>query len=238
MNKTYTRTKSWAILLALLLFFGDYTIYSFVDAAADSSRQKDSFAAALETYRDGSYKAALLKLESILLQEAVKPGLQAKVFLLLGVCCEKLEEKDRASAYFLKFKEMLDKGAVDLIPVVRGIEPESFASYREVFAEQSFFAHKEPLAVSEVIRKNVVHAPRKTVEQKEKEKKKKKFPWLLAIGTAVVVGTAAVLILAAKKGKNKFDMPAIDRCFPAGGNFNAPPRCVALDSIKNLRRLS
>lgn len=189
--------------------------------------EDDYYKRALKEYREGFYQDAILKLESLLkLIPDENHEIRARTYLLLGACYEKNEKKSKAGLYFLELRVMCDKKLIAQVPVIDGLDPEAFAGYRDAFANGSFFTFKEPVPVSEMVEKNVVHAPRKSVEQKEQEKKKKKFPWLIAVGAVVVLGTAAVLLLGQRKKEieNEFQdiqwirIPAGE--FSMGDHFN------------------
>jgi hypothetical protein len=155
-------SKLFALLLTILLFHGPYTYRNY-------GGTDNTFTTALEEYRAGSYKTAAAKLEFILsFKEEGTPESKAKVYLLLGACCEKSGEKEKAKNCFVDLKKILDEGLIDRVPAIAGVDTTSLSKYREAFAEESFFSHKKPTAVSEMMRKNVVQAPRKTIEEKEK----------------------------------------------------------------------
>lgn len=212
-------SKFITIVLAVLLFFGDFNLYPRGDSGAD-------FAAACEYFRSKDYRDAVPILQSL-----IEPGsgtgveLRAKALLLLVVCCDNLGDNKGSQEYSRQLRRMLDDKLIPEIPGIPGINPEVLAPYREALGDRDFFQHKEPLEVSRVMKENVIHAPRKSAAEKKKEKKKKKFPWLLAVGAVVVVGTAAVLLFTGKKGGEP-EFPEIEWVrIPAGGflmgdNFN------------------
>lgn len=213
-------TKVFALLLAFLLLHGPAVHSQPENGRGSAGEIKDSFTAALKEYQSGAVKQAAEKLEKILNASGQgEAETRAKVLLLLGICYEKLIQGDKARKYYSGLKEMLAKGVIRQVPSLPGIDPASFSIYREIFSEESFFSFKEPVAVAEVIKNNVVHAPRKSSEEKKKEKKKKKFPYLLVIGTVVVIGTAAVLLFAGRKGDNKPPFPEIEWVHIPAGDF-------------------
>jgi len=217
--------KACALALMVLLV---YTPVSHgYTGRSSTSETADFFQEALKAYQSGSYETAAAKLAMITNFQLEKdPEIKAKIYLLLGACREKTGESEKAKDYFMQLKNAIEEGEIDRVPPLPGIEPESFPSYREIFSGGSFFTYKQPVPVSEVIKNNVIHAPRKSAEKKEKEKKKKKFPWMLAVGAVVIIGTVAVLLLSAKKGDNPSEFKEIDWVnipageFLMGDNFN------------------
>ena len=195
-------------------------------ASQITGEQQDHFAAALKGYNGGSYEAAAKKLELILAaEEELAPVFAAKVYLLTGACLEKSGKNEEAGEYFSKLKELLDSKAIAAVPEIEGIDPAVFEAYGEVFSGSPLLSFEAPVPVSDVMEKNVIHAPRKSLEQKKKEKERKKFPWLWIVGGVVIVGTALVLLLTSKKGKpDEFQevewvrIPAGE--FLMGDNFN------------------
>ncbi|MCK5057054.1 MAG: hypothetical protein KAT34_10390 [Candidatus Aminicenantes bacterium] len=193
-------SKVLAFVLSFLLFNGNFQLYSHRSTGNLDNRDQveDIFNDALSIYGSGRFQAAAVKLEAILsAAEEVEPTLQAKVLLLLGASYEKSGGTEKAGQCFQTLKKLVDEGFITGVPDVPGIEPESFSEYRKVFEEESLIKLKKPEEVSEVLRKNVVHAPRKSIEKKAKEKTKKKSPWLKAVGAVVIVvifGTVAVLL--------------------------------------------
>lgn len=237
-------SKVLVVVLSFLLFDGNFQLVSqYVTGNSENRNQvEDIFSDAFSLYGKGEYRQAVGKLEAILsAADEIEPALQAKIFLLLGACYEKSGKKEKAGECFQKLKKLIENGSISSVPTLPGIEPESLSEYREVFEEESLLKLKEPLEVSEMLRKNVVHAPKKSKEQKEKEKIKKKFPWLIAVGAVVIIGTAAVLLLTTKKGKDKPLFPDIEWVripageFLMGDNFNegeadeSPEHTVYLD---------
>lgn len=222
-------SKVLALLLSFLLFNGNFQLYSDRSAGnlGNHNQVVGIFNDALSMYGSGKYQPAAVKLVAILNEaEDVEPALQAKIFLLLGASYEKSGETEKAGQCFQKLKKIVDNGFITSVPDIPGIEPESLNEYREVFEEESLIKLKKPLEVSEMLRKNVVHAPKKSKEQKEKEKTKKKFPWLIAVGAVVIIGTAAVLLLTSKKQTDTVRIPKIEWIripageFLMGDNFN------------------
>jgi formylglycine-generating enzyme required for sulfatase activity len=210
-------SKIFALLLTVLLFHGPYP-YGSAGNDADMSID-EHFAAALKDYQGGLYEAAAEKFEQILpLIPNGEPELKAKACLALGACYEKSGKKEKAATYYRQLKIMNDNGQIDEVPVVPGIDPESLPGYRKLFAETSLVQFDRPVAVSEIMNNNVVHAPRKSIDQKAKEKRKKKFPWLIAIGAVVIIGTAAVLLLTSKKNK-PLENPDIEWIYIPAGEF-------------------
>ncbi|MCK4766350.1 MAG: SUMF1/EgtB/PvdO family nonheme iron enzyme [Candidatus Aminicenantes bacterium] len=211
-------SKFFALLLAFLLLYGPY---------AHGDNVKNLFKAGLEAYSHGAYKAAVEKGELLLsINETIDSELKAKAYLLIGAGFEKSGRLDAARETFLKLKQMLDEGLIVREPRLDQVDTASLTAYRKVFVEESFFQFKKPTAVTEIMRKNVVQAPRKSIAQKEKEKKKKNFPWLIAVGAVVIIGTAAVLLLTQKQSKRSTDPPSIEWVripageFLMGDNFN------------------
>ncbi|MFC2155807.1 SUMF1/EgtB/PvdO family nonheme iron enzyme [Acidobacteriota bacterium] len=191
-------SRFFTILLTCLIFLGSAPLIS--PAKGIVTGMEDKYATALNDYHNGAYERAAEKLEQILdSQKENKPEFKAKIFLLLGACYGKLNKKNEASTCFAKLKQYLDEKRIKQVPTDIGINPYLFPEYRKIFAENSFFTHKQPVPVSEMMEQNVVHAPRKPIEQKEKEKKRKKFPWLIAVGAAVIIGVTAILLLTQKK---------------------------------------
>lgn len=224
-------SKVFALLLSFLLFYG-HSVWGNPRCEAGEPKTgkvkaAKNFDSALKEYNAGLYEQAKEKLEQILsLDKEGGPGLKAEVYLLLGACYEKSGKKFKARDCFMELKRMLDKGLIGQVPAVKGIDPGSLNEYQEVFGDKAFFKHKAPTSVSKIIKNNVVHAPRKSLEQKKREKKKKKFPWLLAVGGVIIVGAAAVLLLSKKKKKEEVEFPAIEWVripageFLMGDNFN------------------
>jgi formylglycine-generating enzyme required for sulfatase activity len=207
-----------AQILIFLLAHGPI-VYGYPQYVIDDGI-KENFAAALAEYKSGLAEEAAAKLKnSLSLMEEGEPVLKAKIYLLLGACCEKLKQEAQAKYYFSELKEMLDQRAIAQAPAIEGIDPVSFPTYREIFDGDTYFSFKKPVLVSEVIKNNILHAPRKSVEQKEKEKKKRKFPWLIAIGAVVITGTAVVLLLSARKKKPNPLFPEIDWATIPEGEF-------------------
>jgi formylglycine-generating enzyme required for sulfatase activity len=211
-------SKIFALLLTVLLFHGPYP-YGSAGTDADMSID-ERFSAALKDYQGGFYEAAAEKFEQILpLIPNGEPELKAKACFALGACYEKSGKKEKAATYYRQLKTMSDNGQIDEVPAVPGIDPESLPGYRKFFAETSLVQFDRPVAVSEIMNNNVVHAPRKSIDQKAKEKRRKKFPWLIAIGAVVIIGTAAVLLLT-QKGKDKpLDLPEIEWVKIPAGEF-------------------
>ncbi|MFC2155208.1 formylglycine-generating enzyme family protein [Acidobacteriota bacterium] len=186
---------------------------------AVSSNLENHFAAALDEYQKGNFRAVADKLVALRgMVEDGEPEFLAKVALLSGACHEKAGKRVEAKTCFLQLKEMLDTKLIAKIPIIKGIDLETFAEYQAVFAGSSMHTFKEPIVVSDMMKRNVVHAPRKTVEQKEKEKKRKKFPWLLAIGGVLVVGTVLVILLTKKKNDER-PFTEIDWVYIPEGEF-------------------
>lgn len=196
--------KVWALILSCLLIYGP--INGFYPESITNDDIDTAFETALADYQNESYEKAAVKLESLLKICETGSVSRARVLLLLGICLEKSGDPDKARQNYESLKKMHDGGAVDKIPVIQGVDPGTLKGYKEVF-DESFFKFKDPITASEMIKKNVVHAPRKSIEQKEKEKKKKKFPLLIVIGAVVLVGTAAVLLFTqvVKKDKKEED---------------------------------
>lgn len=191
-------SKTFALLLTLLLFHGPYPYGNAYEGVVNIDA---NLAEALKDFQTGLYEQAAEKLEQLLpLIPHSEPVLKATAYLVLGASYEKLKKEEIAGTYYRQLKKMRDDGQIDRVPEVSGVEPESLPAYRGVFEEKSLIEFKNPVAVSEIMEKNIVHAPRKSIEQKNREKKKKKFPWLIAIGAVVIVGTAAVLLLTSKSG--------------------------------------
>ena len=189
-------------------------------AVESPGHARHTFNTALKEYNNKSYKNASAKLESILsLNEAGDHSFKAKVYLLLGACYEKVGEKEKTKELFVELKKMLTDKSIHQVPEIPGVETGSLTLYREVFEDESFFKFNEPVAVTEMLRKNVVHAPRKSIEQKEREKKKRKSPWLIAVGAVVVLGTAAVLIFLSKENPASNEFPAIEWIQVPAGEF-------------------
>jgi formylglycine-generating enzyme required for sulfatase activity len=201
--------------------------YGFYPGSETNNDTNTAFEAALSEYGQGLYKQAAAKLESLLTVTEAESVKKAGIILLLGICYEKSGNEEKARWHYEALKKMHNDGSIDKIPEITGVDPGSLSGYRAVF-EESFFKFKAPIAASEMIKKNVVHAPRKSIEAKEKEKKKKKFPLLIIIGAVVIIGTAAVLLLTQVKKKQKEEpdnpeivwekVPADD--FLMGDNFN------------------
>lgn len=217
-NKLFI-AKVFAVLLAFLLIQGPASY-------GDNKNINHRFNSALDEYKKGLFEKAAVHLEAILnLKERVEISTKAKVYLLLGACYEKTGQEEKAKECFLELKTMLAGGVIVEAPEVPGIDPAALSQYRHVFEEGSFIKFKEPVEVSEVLQKKVVHAPRKSKEQKEKEKKKKKFPWLIAIGAVVIIGTAVVILLS-NISKDKIWLPEVEWIripagdFLMGDNFN------------------
>lgn len=229
-------SKLTAVILCIVLLHGGFYLSpSGIPAQENPSPTAPGheelhrqFASALKDYHAGSYRKTAAALVAILAEkEEIEPSLKAKIYILLGACHEHSGNKEKAKQCFSELKKMADKGTIDHLPIVPGIEPGSLLAYREVFDEKSHFEFQEPMEVSEMLRKNVVHAPRKSSEQKQKEKKKKKFPWLIAVGAVVVLGTAAVLLYTQRKNTIKeAEIPEIEWVkipageFLMGDNFN------------------
>lgn len=210
--------KLFSLLLTVLLLYGPYPFGSTGNDAATSI--DEHFNAALRDYRGDLYEAAAEKLGHILpLIPQNKPVLKAKVYLLLGACHEKSGRKEQAETLFMKLKKMHDDGQIDEVPVVPGINPASLTGYQKIFADKSHFKFSKPVPVSDIIRNKVKHAPQKSIEQKNKEKKKKKFPWLIAVGATVLVGTALILILTQRKNDKPVDIPDIELVKIPAGEF-------------------
>lgn len=193
-------TKKWVphvlvFFLAFLFCFGPRGWAHPMTEVNHST--KEEFSAALKDYRNGLYQEAAAKLESFLeINREDEPIFRARVYLLLGICYEKLLKEEKARTCFIQLKELLDKKLIEQVPVIEGIDPEVFPGYREVFGGSSFFTFKKPVPVDEMVKKKVVYAPpRKTLEEKEKAKKLKKFFWVTAFGAAVLIGTMTVLLL-------------------------------------------
>lgn len=211
-------SKSAILILVLLLLAGDFSVYSETDPDA-------RFDTALTMYREQAYEKAARQLIEILNEEVSSGEFKARVNLLLGACFEKSGQKEKAKETFLRLKDMLDRGTIDRLPAVTGVDPALLETYREIFPEKAFFDFNRPVEVSEVIKKNVVHAPRKSLEEKKRIKRKKKFPWLIAVGAVVILGTAAVFLFKQKKGVERefrevewVHIPAGE--FLMGDNFN------------------
>jgi formylglycine-generating enzyme required for sulfatase activity len=195
--------QTLALLLTVLLVMHGRMIWS--DTSLDDSRSlEDNFTAALKDYQKGSYKQAAAALEPVLNRiKAKKPKLKAKIYLLLGACYESSGESEKAKEYYLLLQKIRGHEISIQIPVVPGIDTKTLTLFREIFEEKTFFNFKEPTPVSEIMKNNVVHAPRKSIEAKQKEQKRKKFPWLIAVGVVMAAGIAAVLLLTQKSGKKE-----------------------------------
>lgn len=194
-------TKVFALLLTVLLVHGHT---SWGSPISEESKDTDSFAAALKYYQKGKFKKAAAAIEQNPdLMNSTSPLIKAKVYLLLGACYEEPGKNEKAKKYYRALKKMLDDGLLDQVPVLAGVDTNTLLGYREVF-EKSFFKFTQPVAASEMLKRNVVHAPQKSIEEKEKEKKKKKFPWLLALSGAIIVASVAVLLLAKKVPEKSF----------------------------------
>lgn len=202
-------SKLTALFLVFLLLGFDFTVYS-------SGNPETRFDTALKLYREKAYKNAVQELEGIL--EWEDTGSKARVYLLLGACYEKLGQFEKAKDIFLRLKEMVEQRTIDQPPIVTGVNADSLKTYEEVFQGKTFFNHKEPVPVSEVMKKNIVHAPRKSLEEKEKMKKRKKFPWLIAVGAVVVVGTAVILLFKQKKD-TKWEFRDVEWVYIPAGEF-------------------
>lgn len=215
------------VLAFFLVFILGQRPYVWSHPASEITKgQQDNFAAAFNEYYMGLCETAVERLEGILdAEEELAPVFAAKVYLLGGACLERLKKNDKAREYFSKLKELLDRKEIAAIPEITGIDPTIFETYRDVFAGTSLLSFDEPTPVSDIMEKNVVHAPRKSIEQKEKEKERKKIPWLWIVGGVVIVGTALVLLLTSKKGKPD-EFPEVDWVripageFLMGDNFN------------------
>lgn len=196
-NKLFI-SKVFALLLTLLFFHGPYP---YGNAYGEVVNVDENIVEALQDFHNGLYEAAAERLEQLLpLIPPNEPVQKAMVYLVLGAGYEKSKKKETAGTYYRQLKKMLADGQIDQVPVVPGVEPDVLPVYREIFEETSLIEFKKPVAVSEIMNKNVVQAPRKSIEQKNREKKKKKFPWLIAVGAVVIIGTAAVLLLKSKSG--------------------------------------
>jgi len=151
-------------------------------------------------YSGGDYDRMIRLAEEILNDESeLIPSVRAGLLILLAVVYEKKGENNISEERMRELKNILDRGDVDEVPALPGIDLESLSAYEIVFEESPMFKYKDPTEVSKMIEENVVYAPRKSIEQKQVERKKKKLPWLLVIGAVLVVGTAAVIILTAGK---------------------------------------
>lgn len=212
------QAKIFSLLLIALLLHGPYPLGG-KDVGADMSID-EHFAAALKDYRGDLYEAAAEKLEHILpLISQEEPVLKAKVYLLLGACYEKSGKTDQAETLFMKLKKMRDNGQIDEVPAVPGVDRDSLTGYRKIFTEKAHFKFNKPVPVSDIIRNKVVQAPRKSIEQKNKEKKRKKFPWLIAVGATVIVGTALILFLTQRIKDKPLDLPEIEWVKIPAGDF-------------------
>lgn len=219
MKKHTLLVKKVSILLLSALLIHGQMMWSY-SPSENSLSIDDHFAAALDDYQKGSYKQAAAKLEPVLNQVKVEdPGFISNIYLLLGACYEQSGENEKAKEYYQLLKEIHDNGSIEQIPAVAGVDTEILKLLRQVFEEKSFFDFNEPTPVSKIINNNVVHAPRKSVEQKQKEKKKKKFPWLIAVGAVVVAGVAAVLLLTQKISEKELVLPDIEWIKIPAGEF-------------------
>lgn len=213
--------SKFVIVALIFLLLHGHSVYG------TAAHPQKNFGAAQEDYKQGFYEAAAAKLESILgLKEAGDHSFEAKVYMLLGACYEKSGKKEKAKERFVKLKEMVNEGLIKAVPLIPAVEPDSLPTYREVFGESAMITLNKPKEVSEIIKQKIVHAPRKSVEQKKKERRKKKFPWLIAVGAVLIIGTAAVLLFRLKKKDDEKRVPVIEWVqipageFSMGDNFN------------------
>lgn len=213
---TSSISKVFALLLCFLLVSG-HTLW------ADRNDVEQTFSAALKEFNNGMYEQAGTRLERILgVLEKTAPGTRAKVYLLLGACHEESGKKEAAGNCFLELKRILDKGLIDRVPAVEGIETGDYSQYREVFEKKEFFKHNAPTSVSEIMKKNVIHVSTRSIEKK----KRKKFPWLLTVASVAAIGAIAVLLFSRRSTGKNIKIPEIQWVqipageFPMGDNFN------------------
>lgn len=220
-------TKILAIGLSIVLFHGGFPGYTHSAAAqaedptqaANSSEQlEDIFDAALEKYEAGRYETAAAKLKAILISKIeIEPTFKAKIYILLGACCEMSGNKKKAGEWFRELKKMVDEGVIADIPEVRGVEIESLRAYERTFEDTALFEFEKPKEVSVMLNKNAIYAPGKHIEIKNTEKRRKRFPWLMAATAAAILGIATILYLVVKKYKKEYKAPQIEWVkIPAG----------------------
>ncbi len=181
--------KFVALFLVFLLGSGNFNVYP-------EQNEKSRFSAALEYFRNGLYRAAVSRLDAILAMD-IDPGAEfkAKIYLVLGACCEKLGQRERARACFLELKRLVDKELIERLPEIPGLEPGRFSEYQEILGKGGFFNHREPVPGSEVLRTDqVIHAPARSIAEKKRGKKLS-----LLLGAGAVVTAVVMFILLAKK---------------------------------------
>lgn len=209
----YVLQKLWArrttaLLLAILLLQGHLIFGQAVEERLADA--KDTYDAALKDYQDELYALASAKLEQTLRHQGLyEADFEARIIFLLGASYEMMGNLKNAKEYYLRLKKMNENGAINHIPVVPGVNTEALSIYQEVF-EKSFFQFREPVAAADLLDRNVLHAPQKSIEEKQKERRKRKFPGLIAVGAVVVIGTAVLLLFSRKSSRKNMDPQPVE----------------------------
>jgi len=158
-------TKFFALIISLILFFGNLGIY------AQRLGINQQFKQAVDEYTKADYNKTIIKLKK-LIKKIPKENtfLFGRYYLLLGASYENLNKIDIAKQYYRNAKECLPEKYT-----LKEVSLKELEYYREVFN------------VKEEKDEGVIEKP-------GKQKKKKKFPWLLVIGRAVAAGIIIYLL--------------------------------------------
>jgi formylglycine-generating enzyme required for sulfatase activity len=187
--------KFIVILLVLLIGLGETISFS-------QHHEDQRLSEALSDYKKGDYDEAVDQLKTVLNTggDADRDRLlKARIYFLLGACYEKLKDKKSAKAYFVKLRDMFEKGEIEGFSSMGGIAPNSLSTYKKVFKDYFKKRERERSKAS----RNVI------AKQASKSKKKRKG----ALWVAAVAGVAAlitILILATKKKPDAPEPPTFE----------------------------
>jgi hypothetical protein len=172
----YRHIKKIISIIVIAAFLFQMNICLFAQSEGEIVRQ---FQRAKERYLNGQYVNAKTRIEriiSIIIEKDIPRGdILGGCYLLLGAIYEKEDKSILAEENYQKAKETYG------IMLVEGVDLDSLPLYKKVV-------------------KGERESSPGTIE-KEGEKKKKKFPWLLVVGGAVVVGVLVYFLFLKPKRK-------------------------------------
>ncbi|NIM79032.1 MAG: SUMF1/EgtB/PvdO family nonheme iron enzyme [Candidatus Aminicenantes bacterium] len=206
-------TRTMALLLAFLLFQGDFSL-SQQDREKD--RLKTSFRWAAMEYQAGKYREAVKNLQLLLSYfeereegkrkdiEHQDKELQGKIYLLLGAAYERLGDIHQARQNYRLSRELLEN------PEIEGINVGGLVEYQRIIMKK-----KKP------VKRRIIEKPG------FKPKKKRRSPVLIIVGVAVIGALVTAQLLNENKSRGDhetFTNPSYDtdqlyiqwRLVPAG----------------------
>ncbi|MGD2084660.1 MAG: hypothetical protein PVH61_00605 [Candidatus Aminicenantes bacterium] len=174
--KNYRHIKKIISFVVVGTFLMQINIWLHAQSEGEIVRQ---FQRAKERYLSGQYvnaKTRVRRIISIMIEKDIpRSDILGGCYLLLGAIYEKEDNNILAEENYNKAKETYDTFRVE------GLDLEPLPVYRKIVRSER-------------------ESSQGTIE-KERKKKKKKFPWLLVVGDAVVVGLLVYIFFLKPKRK-------------------------------------